>query len=91
MQRPVTFYEMTRNLLVGHSTEGLFHVGPDRVSIARGKQNCVTSSLENVLKLFRTSAFYGVPPEAKVLENVKQSVPDMDQTLTPAAGRIFRL
>ncbi|MEZ5944222.1 MAG: [protein-PII] uridylyltransferase [Planctomycetaceae bacterium] len=89
VQRPVSFYEMTRNLLVGHSTEGLFHVGPDRVSIARGKQAFVTSSLENVLKLFRTSALYGVPPEAKVLEAVKQSVADMDQTLTPAACRIF--
>ncbi len=89
VQRPVSLLAQTRHFLVGHNTEGMFHVGPDRVDVARRNLPTLTAKLETTLKLFRTCALYGVPPAPQVLEVVKAAVANMDPALTPEAGRIF--
>jgi [protein-PII] uridylyltransferase len=89
VQRPATLYSQTRQLLVGHRADRVFHVGPDRIEVARRNLSVVTGSLEGMLKLFRTAAFYGVPPAPHVLEAVTQAVPALAQTFSAESGRLF--
>lgn len=89
VQRPVSIFSHAKHFLVAHSTDGIFHVGPDRVEVPRRHLGKLTSSLEMTLKLFRTAALYGVPPAPQILEAIKEAVPQLSDVVTSEAGKIF--
>ena len=90
VQRPQSLLSQTRNLIVGHRAEGYFYVAPDRIDVARRHLRKVCENLAGILRLYRTSALYGVPPAPHVLEAVKLAAANMEApTLTVEEGRIF--
>ncbi len=89
MERPRSFAEKTRDIVIGHRAEGMFYVGADRIEVADRYLEEVCESPESMLQLYKAAALYGVIPSPKVAETIKKSLAEPPPTISPKAANAF--
>lgn len=89
LQRPRSFLELTRDLMIGHRAEKILYVGADQITVSERNLPQVCENLESILRAFKASALYGVPLAPKVLEAIQAKVPQLDKTVSAESARLF--
>ena len=68
---------------------GIFKVGRDRIDVLRRHQDFVCGDLEQILKLYHSALIHGVPPSPELTEQLTQSIPTFERSLSGKCVRLF--
>lgn len=89
IERPRTLLDQTRDRIIGHRAEGIFHVSSDRIDVASRYLNDVCGSVESMLHMYKAAALYNVLPTPRVSEAIQQHVPEPPAVLPERAAKTF--
>ncbi len=89
LERPRSFARQTRDLLMGHRSEGIYFVGPERIEVALKNIPQVIESVESILRLYKAAALYNLKISPQVLESIKQAVPELPTEISKPAADLF--
>jgi [protein-PII] uridylyltransferase len=82
-------HERVVESLMTHRSDGQFLVGPRRIDVVARHRQSVLGSLDGVLKLFRSAAFYGVESAATAVDAIKRAPHEVPREVTKEQARAF--
>lgn len=86
--RPKSKLVAATNALMMHRADGIFKVGVGTIDVVPRRRKDVCSNLEQVLRLYRAAALYGVRPVPELVETIQRSTPQFDPVLSSRCIRL---
>jgi [protein-PII] uridylyltransferase len=86
--RPRRIAAQVKDFLIGHRADNLI-IYSDRIDARRGALDDVTSSIESILRVYRSASLYGMLPSPVLADAIRSAIVELPHEITPAAGQIF--
>jgi len=90
LHRPRSLFVSLFRSLTTHRSDGVYLVSNDAIEVVRRHHDHVLSSLEGILKFYRTAALYQVAPSAEFAERIREAAPRLGGDLSAEAAQLFR-
>ncbi|HUE16984.1 MAG TPA: [protein-PII] uridylyltransferase [Planctomycetaceae bacterium] len=90
LHRPRSIFDGLFRSLTTHRSDGIYLVANDGIDVVRRHREQVLSSLEEILKFYRTAALYQVAPSAEFAERIREAAPRMEGHLSSRSAELFR-
>jgi [protein-PII] uridylyltransferase len=90
LHRPRSFLAGLVRSLTTHRSDGIYLVATDSIDVVRRHRDQVLSSLEGILKFYRTAALYQIAPSAKFAEKIREAVPRLEGDVSAQSAALFR-
>lgn len=78
-----------RDLVFAHRADGHLRVGAKEIDASPRHFGAVTKDLETILRLYKSAALYNVKPSRRLEDAITRAVPQLPQTVSPAAASVF--
>jgi len=89
LHRPRSKAAAVTQSLMTHRADGIFKVGAGTIDVVRRRREEVCSDTEQVLRLYRAAALYGVEPVPELFETIQRHAPQLDGELSTECIRLF--
>lgn len=89
LHRPRPLLARIVRSLATHRSEGIFLVGSDWIDVVRRHREHVLSSLEGILRFYRSAARYRVAPAAEFAERIREAAPRLSGDLSATSAELF--
>jgi [protein-PII] uridylyltransferase len=90
LHRPRSPFAGLIRSLTTHRSDGIYLVATDSIDVVRRHRQQVLSSLEGILKFYRTAALYQIAPSAEFTERIREAVPRLDGDVSAQSAELFR-
>jgi len=90
LHRPRSLFASLFRSLTTHRSDGVYLVGSDGIDVVRRHRDEVLSSLDGILKFYRTAALYQVAPSAEFAERIREAAPRLGADVSAEAAQLFR-
>lgn len=90
LHRPRSLLSGLFRSLTTHRSDGIYRVATDNIDVVRQHRDQVLSSLEGILKFYRTAVLYQVAPSAEFAERIREAAPRLDSEISPQSAELFR-
>lgn len=87
--RPRSPFARARSALTAHRAEGILRVTRDELDAAPRHVGRLCGSLESVLRLYRSCAFYSVLPSPRLLEGIERFAPTYTDEISAESAELF--
>ena len=75
--------------LTTHRSDGIYLVANDSIDVVPRHRDQVLSSLEGILKFYRTAALYQIAPSAEFAERIREAAPRLEAEVSPKSAELF--
>jgi [protein-PII] uridylyltransferase len=90
LHRPRSVFTSLLRSLTTHRSDGIYLVASDSINVVARHRQQVLSSLENILKFYRTAALYQIAPSAEFAERIREAAPRLEAEVSPQSAELFR-
>ena len=90
LHRPRSLLGALFRSLTTHRSDGIYLVANDSIDVVRRHREHVLSSLEEILKFYRTAALYQVGPSAEFAERIREAAPRLPGDVSARSAEYFR-
>ncbi len=87
--RPRKIMSRIKDSLVAHRADDSLIIRPDRIEARRGALDDVTSSIESILKVYRSASLYGILPSPELADDIREAITRLPAEVTPASAKLF--
>jgi len=87
--RPGSWVVRIAKFLLSHRSNHIFRVSVDEIDVIPRCREQVCSTLESLLHLYELAGLYSVRPAAGLVELIRNSVKQLDHSVSPDAARLF--
>jgi [protein-PII] uridylyltransferase len=89
LHRPRSVFSGLFRSLTTHRSDGIYLVANDRINVVPSQRELVLSSLEGILKFYRTAALYQIAPAAEFAERIREVAPRLDADVSAKSAELF--
>ena len=89
LHRPISLASRVGQILLSHRSNHIFRVNATEIDVVPRYREQVRSTLESLLNLHELAALYSVRVAPNLIEQIRQTVPKLPATVSPAAAGIF--
>jgi [protein-PII] uridylyltransferase len=90
LHRPRSVFAGLFRSLTTHRSDGIYLVANDGIDVVPRRRDQVLSSLEGILKFYRTAALYQVAPSAEFAERIREAAPRLGGEVSAESAALFR-
>lgn len=89
LHRPRSLFTGLFRSLTTHRSDGIYLVASDSINVVSRHRHQVLSSLEGILKFYRTAALYQIAPSAEFAERIREAAPRLDADVSAESAELF--
>jgi [protein-PII] uridylyltransferase len=87
--RPISLLSRVGRILLSHRSNRIFRVSATEIDVVPRYREQVQGTLESLLNLHELAALYSVRVAPNLIEQIRQTVPKLSHTVSPAAASVF--